>query len=195
MLFSQFYSKILYLDGEARGVCLGVGISKKNFAIKYLLCSHEDNIRPDFALPISALHSIGLHGLTISRIRPAIPKNVFKLFPNRPVYSQAGVLLGTFKDCIIENGVATKILLDTNAQCSFSCITAVADAILLRKIPNYPLGQPIPNPADTRQTLVSKSTLKRAIENKTLVSLTLSLPPFSMPNTLQTVSRPPQARN
>lgn len=189
MLFSQFISKILYLDGDARGVCLGVGVSKKNFAIKYLLCSHGDCSRPDFALPVSSLQSIGIHALTLSRIRPAIPKNVFKFLPNKPVYSQDGVYLGVLQDVEFENGVATKLILKPNAQISFSCVQAVADAILLRKNPNYPLGQRIPSDS---QTLVTKTLLKRTIEQNGLINLTLSLPPFSMPNTLPSTLKSPQ---
>ena len=189
MLFSQFVSKILYLDGDMRGTCLGVGVSKKNFAIKYLLCSHGDNARPDFALPISALHSIGIHALTLSRIRPAIPKNVFKILPHKPVYSQDGVYLGVLQDVEFKNGVATKLIVKPDLQISFSCVQAVADAILLRKSLNYPLGQRIPS---NNQTLVTKTLLKRAIEQKGLIHLTLSLQPFSMPNTSPTISKSPR---
>ncbi len=195
MFLSEFCNKLLYLDGESRGICLGVAVSKKNYTIKYLLCGHERSTRPDFALPFSALRSIGIHGLTLSRVRPAIPKNVFKLFPDRPVYSQEGAYLGCLQDVPFENGVADKLITTENLRFPFTCVSAVSDAVILRKSPVYPLGQRIPTSLfSEKQLIVTKSVLRRAIEKRELIKLTLSLSPFVTPNTSPTASTHPQVR-
>jgi hypothetical protein len=195
MFLSAFCNKLLYLDGECRGVCVGVAVSKKNYSIKYLLCAHERATRPDFALPFSALRSIGIHGLTLSRVRPAIPKNVFKLFPSRPVYSAEGAYLGALQDVEFENEVATKLLTTENLHFSFACVNGVCDAVILRKSPVYPLGQRIHTSLfSENSSLVTKSVLRRAIEKRALIKLTLSLSPFVTPNTSPTASTPPQGR-
>lgn len=195
MFLSEFCHKLLYLDGECRGICLGVAVSKKNYTIKYLLCAHERSTRPDFALPFSALRSIGIHGLTLSRVRPAIPKNVFKLFLDRPVYSGEGAYFGCLQDVEFENDVASKLTTTENLRFSFTCVNAVSDAVILRKAPVYPLGQRIPACSFSENSaFVTKSVLRRAIEKRELIKLTLSLSPFVTPNTSPTISTHPQER-
>ena len=41
MFLSQFIGKPVLVNGETRGVCLGVGLSLKSYAVKYLFCSRR----------------------------------------------------------------------------------------------------------------------------------------------------------
>lgn len=201
MLLSNFLGKTVYCNGAARGVCLGVGVSRKTFTLKYLLCTDEKrqgalNRNADFALPISALHSVGERSLTVSRLRPAIPKNAVKLFTNRPVYTVDGFFLGNVKEIAFENASAARLFTDQAQSYPFTAVSAVADAFILRKLPIYPLGQRIPARLfSQKQSVVTKSVLRNAIEKNALIKLTLSLPPFNAtPNTSRTASISPQAR-
>lgn len=201
MLLSDFLGKTVYFNGVPRGVCLGVGVSRKTFTIKYLLCSDEKRQsalqnHTDFALPISALHSIGEQSLTVSRLRPAIPKNAVKLFLHRPVYTVEGFFLGNVKDVAFQNASAARLFTDQGQSYPFTAVSAVSDAFILRKSQTYPLGQRIPARLfSQKQSVVTKSVLRGAIEKNALIKLTLSLPPFNAtPNTSQTVSVSPPTR-
>ena len=59
MFLSELVKKEIYSSGETRGVCLGIGVSLKTNAVKYLLCAcDKQSNSPDFALPISAILSV-----------------------------------------------------------------------------------------------------------------------------------------
>lgn len=195
MLLSQLTGKTVYFNGASRGVCLGVGLSPKTFAIKYLFCA-DGRSQADFALPISSLQSVSEHVLVLSKFRAALPKACARLFLGLPVYSQTGNFLGKLQDVRFEDQIATRLFTDRNAAYAFAAVGAISDALILRKLPPYPIGQRIPAPLfSEKQSVVTRSVLRGAIEKNSLVRLTLSLPPFGVtPNTLPPTSISPRAR-
>lgn len=190
MFLSQLVLKPLEVKGVPRAVCLGVGISLKNFSMKYLLCTplpqrtenHTPFTHADFAVNTSSLQTLSPHTLTLSSLRPIIPKACAKLYLGKPVYSQEGASLGNLKDVEFIRGVAIRIFTE-NKSYSACDLQAVSDAVILRKKQSYPLGQRIPASVvfqnlTEKDTLVTKSILRKSIEKGTLIKLTLSLSPF-----------------
>ena len=64
-------------------------------------------------------------------------------------------------------------------------IFGCSDAVILRKEQAYPLGQRIPAPilpliTEKYEPVVTRAVLRNATAKRTLVKLTLSLPPFSI---------------
>ncbi len=173
MLLSQLTNKSLFLNKTPRGVCRGVGVSAKNKGIKYLFCSTEENT--EFVLPIAALASLSENALFLSRLRPVLPKTCTKLFLGIPVYSYEGKFLGELIDVEFQNYVATRFFTSQSGWFPAAIVSVISDAILLRKPQPYPLGQPI---ADENESVVTKQTLRTAIQKQSLIALTLSLPPF-----------------
>jgi hypothetical protein len=105
------------------------------------------------------------------------------MFIEKPVYSQSGEYLGSLKDLEIINGQATRLFTEKNTY-SIHELYAVSDALILKKSTPFPLGQRIPAPSKRdflteKDALVTKSVLRRAIQNGKLINFTLSLPPFS----------------
>lgn len=177
MLLSDLIEKGVYSGEKLRGVCLGVGISLKNYAVKYLLCANATTHNPlrariDFSVPVSAVESVSDGAIRLSRLRSVCPKNCACAFANRPIYRYDGAYLGCVTDIDLSDFTAVRLFADTGKSYPFSAIYAFADAVLLRKPQAYPLGIRAGN------TLINKSTLKKAIEDKELIRFTLSLPPF-----------------
>lgn len=177
MLLSDLVEKNVYVGKTLRGVCLAVGISLKTYAVKYLHCAKAATYNPlrprvDFSLPVSAIESVTDGAIVLSRLRPVYPKNCTSIFLNRPVYSHEGAYLGVTTDVDLTDLTATRLFTDANKSYPISAVNAYADAVILRKALPYPLGQRI------HTSLVTKPLLKKAIEEKTLIRLTLSLAPF-----------------
>ena len=184
MFLSHLVNKEIYTGKTPRGVCLGVGISLKNQAVKYLLCANAPNARAQFAVPVSAVERVA-ETIQLSRLRPVLPKNCVCLFPDIPIYAYDGTFLGNVVDLEMTEFVATVLYTDGNEDFPASAIAACADAVLLKKEQPYPLGQRIPAPflplfTDKADGVVSKPLLRSAIRKNTLIKLTLSLPPFSL---------------
>ena len=190
MLLSQFIFKQILVKENARGFSVGVGISLKNYAVKYLLCNsgpvQKNTLSPlsqsDFAVAISSLSAISPTALTLSSLRPVFPKSCAKILLGKPVYLQTGEFLGTMQNLEITHDIATRIFTEKGAF-STADIFSVGDAVILKKSSPYPLGQRIPAPASfdfltEKDALITKKILKVSLEKSELIRLTLSLPPF-----------------
>lgn len=188
MLLSNIVGKLVYANGEARGVCLGVGISLKTKTLKYLLCSvfsasAPQNKQADFVVNAACVQSFSTDGIKLSHLRPVVPKNCIKFFLGAPVYLENGIFSGKLRDLEFHGFNATRLFTDGNACFPLSCVIAVSDAVILRKTPPFPLGQRIPAPIllqfSEKEAVVTKAVLRRAIKKSALIKLTLSLDPFS----------------
>lgn len=178
MLLSQLVGKELFYKGDCKGICLGVGVSKKNYAVKYLLCASKRATTPqrvDFVVNCSCLSDVFSGGLHLSALRPVYPKNAFFLLGNLPVYTLDGINLGRVIDGVIENGVLTSVEINEKRY-SARCISACADAVILKSPAPYPIGATLPS----GNGFVTKSTLKNAVKTGNLIKLTLSLSPFEL---------------
>ncbi len=188
MLLSQLLQKTLYTNKTPRGVSVGVGVSLKTCVIKQLLCASQaptakPSRKTDFAVNVSAISAVA-DGISLTHIRPVLPKAQAKLFLDLPVYSHDGVFLGNLIDGEMENLTLTRLITDRNHAFPPSSITTCRDAIFLRKETPYPLGQRVPSPLlsqlQTEERSVTKQLLRRAVHQGALVKLTLSLPPFTL---------------
>jgi hypothetical protein len=155
-----------------------------NYDIKQLLCAGENAYRALFAIPITAIQSLG-ERITLPRLRPAFPKHCACLFLNLPIYSYRGEHLGNLQEATISSFIATMLYTNKGFTLPISAVSACSDAILLKKEQLYPLGQRIPAPllpifTDKSEGLITKPILRSAMEKGALVKLTLSLPPFSL---------------
>lgn len=186
MLLSQLIHKEIYTKKGARGICKGIGISLKNGTIKYLLCgAHSPSKNPDFALQFTSVSSIDEDKIMVKCIRPVLPKNSIKICFPMPVYAHDGTFLGELLDIEYKNNVAVKIYTTQDIVLPFNSICAAHDAILLRKVQPYPIGQRIPAPhilknSAKNETLVTRPVLQKAIQAQSLIKLTLSLSPFEI---------------
>ena len=183
MKLSNLIGKSVYAGSKRRGVCMGVGVSLKSGAVKYLFCSASSG-RTEFCVNVSSIEELD-EEIYLSRLRPVFPKSAAKILLDLPVYTDEGVFLGSVKDMEIDS--FTALYLETDKGERFSCkyIAACTDAILLRKKPPYPIGQRIPAPVvldifQDNETIVSRLHLRKAIEKGALIKLTLSLAPFSL---------------
>lgn len=177
MLLTQLLYKTLIFDKTPRGKCFAVGISIKTKSVKYLFCRTEENLKTsstEFILPIDAVASFSENALFLSRLRPILPKSCIKLTLGLPVYNSDGTFIGHVDNVHLHNYVASAIQLDNGVCCLFSDVTALSDAVILRKPQPYPIGQALPNQED----FVTKQTLRKAVSEQSLIQLTLSLPPF-----------------
>jgi len=194
MLLTDLIFKPILVRESRRGISIGVGISLKNYTVKYLFCNSgspqkspsDPLLQTDFAVHISSVQSIMQTHVSLSSLRPVFPKSCAKLTLGKPVYTQSGETLGSLQNIEIENTVAITLHTEKGSF-PFSSIYAVSDAILLKKSAPYPLGQRIPAPHEhdfltQKDALVTKAILKKAIEKSKLIQLTLSLSPFSKTN-------------
>ena len=183
MLLSYLLDKSVNVGENMRGVCRGVGISLHSFSVKLLLCSTTPSQQsPDFAVSTASVLSTEKE-IRLSKLRAVLPKNCAKFFLGLPIFSAEGGYLGKLVDLEIQNFSAVALYTDKKEEIPFSAVGACNDAIILRKMPTYPLGQRIPAPLlcqfqSQNEQLITKQTLRRAIEQKSLIKLTLSLPPF-----------------
>lgn len=185
MLLSELIQKRVYSGNAFKGYCVGIAVSLKTQAVKYLLCSssnHPFSDQVDFCVNFSAVS--GIHtDIHLTRVRPVFPKNCAKVFLNKPVFNDAGSYVGTICDGSLNEFTLEKLFCDNGNSFSLSSVAAFSDAVILKKEAPYPLGQRIPAPLLSRfngqnGSIVTKSTLRAAMENKSLIRLTLSLAPF-----------------
>lgn len=185
MKLSQLHEKSIFVGKNFRGVCRGVALSLKSQSVKYLLCaSTQTQTATDFSVGISAVTEIA-EDVRLSRLRPCYPKNCAKISIGLPVYSFEGGFIGVVEDMDMRDFVATKLYTDRGNVIPITSVFACSDAVILRKEQAYPLGQRIPTPmissfTDKSEALVTKPLLRAAIRDKSLIKLTLSLPPFNM---------------
>jgi sporulation protein YlmC with PRC-barrel domain len=191
MQLSQLIQKNIRVGKNAKGMCVGVGISIKSKAVKYLLCcSNPSQNTPvsasekaDFAISVSAIERISHDEIVLSNLRAVFPKNCAKISLGKAIYSEDGVYLGKIADLEMHNFQAIKLWSDCNFPYSPMTISACSDVVILRKEQAFPLGERIPAPIlfpflKKNESVVTKSILRSAIQNGQLLRLTLSLPPF-----------------
>ena len=183
MFLSDYIGKTILVNKQPRGVCLGIGFSLKNQAVKCLLCAPSAQKNPVFAVSISAVSEVE-DCITLSRLRTVLPNNCARIAIGAPVYSYDGDFLGELTDAELKNGQLFRLC--TNRRQSFPANTIFAcnDAVILRKEQPYPLGQRVPAPmllqiCDKTDGFVTRPLLRTAIAHGALIKLTLSLPPFS----------------
>ncbi len=185
MKLSTLHEKNIYVGKAFRGVCRGVALSLKSHAVKYLLCASTlTQTSTDFSVGVSSIAEID-DDIRLSRLRPAYPKSCAKIAIGLPVYSFEGGYLGNVADLELRDFVATRLITDRGELIPLTTIFACSDAVILRREQAYPLGQRIPAPllpifTDKSDALVTKPVLRAAIEQRALVKLTLSLPPFNL---------------
>ncbi len=188
MQLNTLVNKPLLMGNCRRGICIGFAVSLKTRTVKYLLC-HSDapssKQKTEYAVAVSSVVSIQENAIFLARFRSAYPKNCIRLFLDTPVYTHNGIYLGKLLHVTSENWLIQTLSTDEKQSFALSAVFACNDAVILRKTSTYPLGQRIPAPAvsaflDKKEQTVTKSVLKNAIENKTLIRLTLSLAPFSL---------------
>ncbi len=187
MLLSDLVQKPVYVGKTFRGVCLGVAVSLKTHAVKYLLCSSNANPNAshvDFAVATSSVLEIG-DTILLSKLRSAVPRACAKFFLHRPIFSDEGAYLGTVADLTLRDFIATQLFTDRGEILPVNAISACSDAVILKKEQPYPLGQRIPVPVlglftDKSDAVVTKPVLRSAIAKGRLLKLTLALPPFSL---------------
>ena len=183
MKLSELSEKSIYTNTTFQGVCRGVGLSLKSQAVRYLLCaSSPTQATTDFSVGVNAVTEIR-DRILLSRLRPASPKGCAKIAIGLPVYSFEGGFLGTVADLDLYDFTATTLYTDRGESFPVTAIFACSDAVILRKEQPYPLGQRIPAPllslvTDKNDGVITKQILRAAIERKSLVRLTLALPPF-----------------
>lgn len=183
MKLSEVIGKSVYASSRRRGVCQGVGVSLKSGAVKYLFCTASSG-RTEFCVNVSAIGEID-EEIYLSRLRPAFPKNAVKILLGLPVYTSEGVFLGNVTDMEMDSFIALHLETDKDETFPALHISACTDAILLRKKTPYPIGQRIPahilsDILQNGEMIVSRSSLREAIEKGALIKLTLSLAPFAL---------------
>ena len=184
MLLSQIINREIVVGKTTKGVIKGVGISLKTQTIKYYLCEEILPPHQSFAISAVPLPKSNLP-IRLSRLRTVLPKHSANIFLGLPVYSYEGAHLGDLENLSIENLSAVHLYTNKGFRFPVGAITACYDALLLKKEQPYPLGQRIPTPllstiSNNKEGVVTKPVLRASIENRTLIKLTLSLPPFSL---------------
>lgn len=184
MYLSDIVGKVILVKGKPRGVCLGIGVSLKSYAVKYLFCASEraPAYQADFALSISSVEIID-EAIRLSSIRPVYPKNCAKFFLKMPVYSSFGENLGVLLDVEFCHFTVKQLFTDRNESYPIIAVSACVDAVILKKEQPYPIGQRIPAPLPSiaeGKSIITKPLLKKAIQKGKLIELTLSLPPFQL---------------
>jgi sporulation protein YlmC with PRC-barrel domain len=190
MFLSQIIGKPVRKQNATYGNVTGICISLKSRALRYLVCVSNRDVKTEFAVSFSSVLEID-DEIVLSRLKPLLPQNCVKLTLNRPIYDEKGKYLGFLKDAEFENGYLISLLANDGKKYAATRILAVNDVVILRKNQPYPLGQRIPamdvsifngnKPTTEKSGLITRSTLKNAIKNRSLIRFTLSLPPFSTP--------------
>ena len=174
----MFLSNFIHQPIYNKGTCKGLGFSLKNGNIKYLLCASGKNLSaPDFAIRFSAVEKF--FPLTLSSLRPVVPKQCAKLVLGMPVFSGDGTHLGNLSDVEFNEFQILRLYTSKGFHFPFLSVFAATDAVITRKPLPFPLGQRIPAPNKQGGT-VTKKLLKEAIKKGELIRLTLSLSPFSL---------------
>ena len=185
MFLTDLSEKSVLVASTPRGVCMGVGVSLKNFAVKYLLCASSQNRKqPDFYVHYSALNEIG-ETLSLKALRPVFPRSCAKFSLHLPIFTADGRFVDYLADLEILGDVATRLFTEGGRVFPLSSVLACTDAVILKKEQPFPLGQLVPAPillsiCNKKEGLVTKPLLRAAKEKSCLIKLTLSLPPFDV---------------
>ncbi len=193
MQLSQLTEKKVRVGKAVRGTCVGVGISLKSRAVKYLLCSSRQSSsnshsgpvgeNPDFAVGINSVEKISEDEISLSHLRAVFPKNCAKISIGKPIYSDEGIYLGKVVDMEMKDFTALRLFTDKGTAYSSLFLAACSDVIILRKEQPFPLGQRVPAPLvfsflKKNERVVTRSVLRAAVQSGNLLKLTLALPPF-----------------
>ena len=186
MFISDYINKTILVNKQPRGVCLGIGFSLKNQAIKCLLCAPSPHQKPNFAVSFSAVDSL-TETVNMRRLRTVLPTGCARITIGNPVYSYEGDFLGHVADAEIQNGALFQLYTDRQNPIPATSIFACNDAVILRKNQLYPLGQRVPAPTllqinEKSDGFVTRPLLRTAMAKGALIKLTLSLPPFNVAN-------------
>lgn len=186
MYLSDIVGRTVSVKGKPRGVCLGIGVSLKSYAVKYLFCASEQakSNQTDFAVSISAVDVID-ETVHLSSLRPVYPRNCAKFSLRMPVYSSFGENLGFLSDAEMRNFYVESLFTDQNETYPVTAVAACIDAVILKKEQPYPIGQRIPAPSiplSEGKGLVTRPILKKVIQKGKLIEFTLSLSPFELHN-------------
>lgn len=181
MNLSFLVGKPVYSSSKQKGVCRGVALSLKSRAVKYLVCQKNDPALngAEFFLPVSAVQAVDESGIYVQKLRAAVPKNVYRFFCGKPVYTEEGQYVGIVTDLSLEHFYAVAVHTDRGIF-SALCLSAIGDAVLLKKSPCFPLGRSLPErffQSLSPDPIVTKTTLKKAIEKGFLIRLTSSMLP------------------
>lgn len=186
MLLSELIYKPIYAGISPKGKCVGVGISLKNYTVKYLLCasSPQHQAHADFCVSVSAIEEID-DAIYLTRLRPAFPKNCAKIYLDKPIYTENGHYVANVQDLEMENFTALRLFTTATAPLPLSAIAAFSDAVILKKEQPFPIGQRIPAPAishffNKKETFITKTNLRECIGSGNLIKVTLSLSPFDL---------------
>lgn len=183
MFLTSIIHKRIIVNNTPRGICVGVGISKKDGTIKQLICVELDNRATHFHVPFSLVTFIKEDAVHLQKLRAVTPAKCAVLTLNKPVYTNRGDSLGLLQNAEWINGQLA-VLSINGKSIPYSSICAVSDAILVRQNPTFPLGQRIPvshlNEFQLDKNIVTKSVLKRSLARRSLIRLTLSLSPFNV---------------
>ena len=191
MYISELISAPVYVGNTHRGNCVGIGISLKSQKIKCILGNSQATLKPfffDFAVSVTNVQNIENRKIQLTQLRLANTQTCAKIFLGLPVYAYDGGFLGNLQDVSFdENYRLLKFFTDQGFSCPAMQLFACSDALILRKESPFPVGQRIPAPhlfrfLDKPTTIVTKKTLRQAVENGSLISLTLSLEPFRFSN-------------
>ena len=178
MLLTQLIHKNVYYLNQAKCVCIGIGVSTKNFAIKYLLCRSITN-KSNFCINFSAIEYIG-EDIFLSHLRPVIAKSCIFITLKMAVYTFSGKFLGELLDASIQDFTIKDLILNDRFIIPIENVSAINDVVILKKKQNFPLGERIPAPFSSQRSekLITKAVLKSAMQESRLIRLTLSLPLF-----------------
>lgn len=183
MLLTSLIHKRIIVNNTPRGLCIGVGLAKKDGAIKYLICSETDNQNIRFSIPFSLVVFIKEDAIHLQKLRAVTPTKCAYLFTDKPVYTIRGDFLGFLHNAEWINGMLTFLTVN-GKPIPYASISAISDAVLVRQEPIFPIGQRIPasyvNKTPSRENVVTKSVLRRSLAECSLIRLTLSLPPFNV---------------
>ena len=143
----------------------------------------QGTLRADFSVNASSVLRVDEQAILLSRIRATLPKNCVKLFQSLPIYTDNGQFCGELCDGELNDFQLLHLTSNQGLSFPVNTLSAVSDAVILKKNPPYPIGQRIPAPVALdiyakNEPLVTRSALRFAIEKKSLIKLTLSLPPF-----------------
>ena len=158
---------------EKRGVCLGVYVSKKTGAIRYITCLIDDEKSVD--IPVGQIERFNENNgeIYLKNLRTAIPNQCVRITPFLPVYSVEGKYLGRL-DGILANGFTVTKLIVGKTKYPVASLESSLDVAILKGIA-YPLGEW----SEKEKINVSRKLLKEKIGQGKLIEFTLSLPPFS----------------
>lgn len=183
MLLTSLIDKPIIVNNTPRGICEGVGISKKDGGIKYLICSETDNPKIRFIVPFSLVTFIKQDAVHLQKLRTVTPTKFYFLHLNIPVYTLQGKCVGNVENASWANGTLGFLSVNGN-NVPYTSISAISDAVLVRSTASFPLGQRIPVPCISkyrlRENTVTKSVLKKSVSEDFLIELTLSLAPFNV---------------